>query len=81
MFGASRSVAGSHLINLRRKRSSFKSRDSVISSSPDDHTNHDSNIKDQTEKRHYVIPNFARFEFCSKVNSLRDNPQVNEIKI
>ena len=76
MFGASRSVAGSHLINLRRQRASLKSRDSVMSSTLDDHTN----IKDHSETRQYIIPNFARFEFCPKVHQSKDNTQVNEIE-
>ena len=74
MLGAGRSVAGSHLINLRRKRASFKhkSRDSVATSPPDEH----SNLTPCSDTKQYVIPNFARFEFGPKVNQQKLNYEV-----
>ena len=72
MFGASRSVAGSHLINLRRQRASFKSRGSVTSNSPDEYPN----TNNFSDVKQYVIPNFARFEFCPKIHRSRERNQV-----
>ena len=56
----SRSVAGSHLIALRRKRASFKkSTQTITEGSPSQH-NSTSNVKT------YVIPGFAKFEFLPR---------------
>ena len=59
MFGASRGIAGSHLINLRRQRASIKSTHSLDVNSPEEYSipNLVSSV------REYVIPNFAHFEF------------------
>jgi hypothetical protein len=59
MFGAGRSVAGSHLINLRRQRASSKSTQTITEFPPGEHGNSNpaSNIKT------YVISGFAKFEF------------------
>ena len=72
MFGAGRGVAGSHLINLRRKRASFKSRESVARSPPDEH----SNVTTCSDTKQYVIPNFALFEFSPKNNQPTENYKV-----
>ena len=66
MFGASRGIAGSHLINLRRQNCSKKaiqaSTSSLDSTSTADYTTNP-NTTSITNK--YVIPNFAVFEFMS----------------
>ena len=72
MFGASRSVAGSHLINLRRQRASFNNTSTIAQCPTEEHRNPypPSNLKQ------YVIPNFALFEFLT-TNEQHDNkPQV-----
>ena len=77
MFGASRSVAGSHLINLRRQRSSFKGTHNLVVAPPADHykphkasptsgastVREASSVKEASTVWEYVIPNFAKFEF------------------
>ena len=59
MFGASRGIAGSHLINLRRQRASIKSTHSLDVNASEEYTI--ANLVSSV--REYVIPNFAHFEF------------------
>ena len=58
MFGG-KFVAGSHLINLRRQRASFKSTQTLTESSSVENSN--PNLARHVKT--YVIPGFAKFEF------------------
>ena len=63
MFGASRSVAGSLLINLRRQKAEQKAKEQ-------------SNPYPASNVKQYVIPNFALFEFLTANEQQDNNPQV-----
>ena len=81
MFGASRGVAGSHLINLRRKNCSKQaiqaSTNSLDSTSTAGYT---TNPNTTTITNKYVIPNFAVFEFMSPKKHRHHHERV-QVKI
>jgi len=91
MFGASRSVAGSHLINLRRQRSPCKGTHSLVVAPPANHSKPQtvsatreaptireaSYVREASSVWQYVIPNFAKFEFWKRNGQEGSNSRKN----
>ena len=73
MMGGSRGFAGSHGINIRRRKSLLKSTQHLAESPI---TENQILPRSSSGVRQYVIPNFAHFEFRPSIPELEDNYQV-----
>ena len=72
-MGGSRGFAGSHGINIRRRKSLLKSTQHLAESPI---AENQSLPRSPSGVRQYVIPNFAHFEFRPSIPKLENNYQV-----